>query len=262
MAQDDYFYEIQLTNKQLVFYFMAGATGLILSFLAGVAVGRGVDGGTEPAPTRVAEERVVAEEAPRPAPSAEDLTYAQRLEGEKADDTLERPAGETSGTSPRVVPRPLAGESPRAAASSPEAARPTPTPRPAATVAAPTPRPVATPRPPPSPRTAAATPRASASPRVVVATPLPLTSVPATSATPNPAGGGNFTIQVGAFKDRASAESVVTRLKGKGFAAYVTSSQGDLFNVRVGNFAARAEAERVQGRLRDDEKFQPFIVRN
>ena len=45
LAQDDYYYEIQLTNKQLVFYFMAGATGLILSFLAGVMVGRGVDQG-------------------------------------------------------------------------------------------------------------------------------------------------------------------------------------------------------------------------
>jgi hypothetical protein len=43
LAQDDYYYEIQLTNKQLVFYFMAGAAGLILSFLAGVMVGRGVD---------------------------------------------------------------------------------------------------------------------------------------------------------------------------------------------------------------------------
>ena len=44
MAQDDYYYEIQLTNKQLVFYFMAGAAGLVLSFLAGVMVGRGVEG--------------------------------------------------------------------------------------------------------------------------------------------------------------------------------------------------------------------------
>ena len=44
VAQDDYYYEIQLTNKQLVFYFMAGATGLILSFLAGVMVGRSVEG--------------------------------------------------------------------------------------------------------------------------------------------------------------------------------------------------------------------------
>ena len=31
MAQDDYYYEIQLTNKQLVFYFMAGAAGLTLA---------------------------------------------------------------------------------------------------------------------------------------------------------------------------------------------------------------------------------------
>ena len=43
MAQDDYWYEIHLSNKQLVFYFMAAATVLILSFLAGVMVGRGVD---------------------------------------------------------------------------------------------------------------------------------------------------------------------------------------------------------------------------
>ncbi len=248
MAQDDYFYEIQLTNKQLVFYFMAGATGLILSFLAGVAVGRGVDGGTEQAPTRVVEERVIAEETPRPAPSAEDLTYAQRLEADKADDTLQRPSREADNPSPRVVPRPLAGEVPRAASPSPAATRPTPVPRPVATVAPPA-------RP-------SAAPTASSSPRVVVATPLPLTPAATPTARPPVAGGGNFTIQVGAFKDRASAESVMTRLKGRGFAAYVTSPRGDLFNVRVGNFTARAEAERVHARLRDDEKFKPFIVKN
>src|SRR5207302_3353243 len=85
LAQDDYYYEIQLTNKQLVFYFLAGATGLILSFLAGVMVGRGVDqtaGEVQAArAVPVQEEKVVAEEAPKPAPpAAQDLTYAQRLE--------------------------------------------------------------------------------------------------------------------------------------------------------------------------------------
>jgi cell division protein FtsN len=240
LAQDDYFYEIQLTNKQLVFYFMAGATGLILSFLAGVMVGRGVDGSAaEPATVRVpTEERVVAEETPRPAPSAEDLTYAQRLESDKADDSLQKPVA--GSPSPRVVPRPLAAaESPRpiAPSTAPRAA-PTPTPKAAATVAPP-PRPSPTPRPSPSTRMAAASP-----PPAVL-------------------GGGNFTIQVGAFKDRASADSVMARLKGKGFAAYVTSPQGEgLFNVRVGNYTDRADAERVAGRLRDDEKFKPFIVRN
>ena len=73
---------------------------------------------------------------------------------------------------------------------------------------------------------------------------------------------GNFTIQVGAFKDKASADSIVTRLKAKGFAAYVVSPEGEgLFNVRVGNFATRPEAERVQGKLRDEEKYKPFIVK-
>ena len=77
MAQDDYFYEIQLTNKQLVFYFMAGATGLILSFLAGVMVGRGVDNpGETPAARVVQEEKIIAEETPRPAPSASADTRA------------------------------------------------------------------------------------------------------------------------------------------------------------------------------------------
>jgi N-acetylmuramoyl-L-alanine amidase len=73
-----------------------------------------------------------------------------------------------------------------------------------------------------------------------------------------------FTIQVGAFKDKATAESVVTRLKEKGFAAYVVSPEGGdgLYNVRVGSYPARADAERIQTRLRDEEKFKPFIVRN
>ena len=67
---------------------------------------------------------------------------------------------------------------------------------------------------------------------------------------------------MGAFKDRASADSVVARLKTKGFAAYVVSPEGEgLFNVRVGNFPGRADAERVQARLRDEEKFKPFIVK-
>jgi cell division septation protein DedD len=58
---------------------------------------------------------------------------------------------------------------------------------------------------------------------------------------------------------------VVTRLKAKGFAAYLLapeSAGAGLFNVRVGSYPARPEAERVQAKLRDQEKFQPFIVKN
>jgi cell division protein FtsN len=234
LAQDDYYYEIQLSNKQLVFYFMAGATGLILSFLAGVMVGRGVDAGAgEVQAARavpVQEEKIVAEEAPgRPAPpAAEQLTYAQRLEGDKQDESLEKPK-------PAAAPALKASSPPRPSAK--------------ATPAAPrlaTAPPTTVPKAPASPAPAAVSSAKPALPKAVAP------------------GAGTFTIQVGAFKDRGSADSVVARLKGKGFAAYVMSpgAAEGLFNVRVGGYANRADAERVQGRLRDEEKFKPFIVKN
>jgi cell division septation protein DedD len=232
LAQDDYYYEIQLTNKQLVFYFLAGATGLILSFLAGVMVGRGVDqsAGEVQAARPVAEERVVTEETPKPVPpAAGDLTYAQRLESDKTDDGLEKAKGGTS------------------AARTARAVKP-----PVTTAAAP-----ATTTPAAPPATVAAVPR-TAPPK-----PAPATAVKPVKGPGGPiVASGNFTIQVGAFKDKASADSVVARLKNKGFAAYVVSPEGEgLFNVRVGNFAARPEAERISTRLRDEEKFKPFIVK-
>ncbi len=236
--QDDYFYEIQLSNKQLVFYFMAGATGLILSFLAGVMVGRGVDQGADVQAARgtPVEERVVTEETVRPAPpAAEELTYAQRLESDKADEGLEKPAPAAR----TIADKPPTASAPAAVASAPAA---TLREAPAQSQA---PAPPVTTRPEPKPSAKPATP-------------------PRTAAAEAPAARGQFTIQVGAFKDRASADAIMGRLKGKGFAAYVVApaNPDGLFNVRVGSFGARPDAERVQTRLRDQEKFKPFIVKN
>src|SRR5262245_6432674 len=73
---------------------MALATGLIMSFLAGIMVGRGVDERGVEASGRVApsqEERVVAEEKSRVTPpTPTSLTYAQRLESEKTEEALEK----------------------------------------------------------------------------------------------------------------------------------------------------------------------------
>jgi cell division protein FtsN len=224
VAQDDYYYEIQLTNKQLVFYFLAGATGLILSFLAGVMVGRGVDaaGGEVQAAKAVHEDKIVPEET-RPSPAAtQELTYAQRLEGEK-------PAEDELSKSPTVKTKSKAS--------------------PAATKA--------------EPRPSKAVADAS-TPASQEASPKPSSKAVASSKEASPAPStGTFTIQVGAFKDKASAELVVTRLKGKGFAAFVIAPEGadgGLFNVRVGSYQVRADAQRVEKKLRDEEKFQPFIV--
>lgn len=255
VAQDDYYYEIQLTNKQLVFYFMAGATGLILSFLAGVMVGRSVEGSAEPRSTRAGlEERVVTEETPRPnaTPTTIDLTYAQRLESERPDDL---PAGSRSAATPTAAPSavPTAVATPTPAPKPPPTAaatpKPTPSTAPHGTVAPtpkpalPTPRPTVTPRPAPTPASArdTRTPPARAG----------------KGTKPQP---GTFASQVGAFKDRATADQIVNRLRGRGYEAFVVEDNG-LFVVRVGNFTARADAERVQTRLRDEEKFRPYIVK-
>ena len=238
--QDDYYYEIQLSNKQLVFYFLAGATGLILSFLAGVMVGRGVDSGATHEALAAAkpaqEERVVAEEPAKPSPpAAEELTYAQRLDAEKSDDTLEKPGKTTAKPADKPSPKPSAEKSADKTPDKPKTADKEPEKPPAK----PTPATKAT---------ASAKPTASPKPAVAAAT--------------KPAA-GTFTIQVGAFKDKETAESVVGRLKKKGFSAFVVPPEGDgLFNVRVGSYPARADAERIQAKLRDEEKFKPFIVKN
>jgi DedD protein len=219
LAQDDYYYEIQLTNKQLIFYFLAGATGLVLAFLAGVMVGRGVDTSAEAqARAPVEETRIATEETPSPSPPpAQELTYAQRLESEKPEEGL---VPTTRPSAPAPTPAP-------------------PTPR-----AAPATR---------APASAAPAPAAPASPPVAQGTAPP----PAVRPAP-----GTYAIQVGAFKDRATAESVAGRLNSRGFPAYVAAPAGGagLFNVRVGSYRARADAERVQARLREQERFKPFLI--
>jgi cell division septation protein DedD len=243
LAQDDYYYEIQLTNKQLVFYFMAGAAGLILSFLAGVMVGRGVEGNaaaaTETRP--VAEDRVVAESSPAPAstPLPAEYSYPQRLESDRAEEGLDSTRAGAATPSPAPPPT-----------------RPAPTRSPAATPAAtPTPRPAATPAatPPPGPAAtlpAAPTPRPAAPP----AGPLPKALGSASS---------GFAVQVGAFKDKAGADGIVKGLRARGLPAYTVPPPpraGGLFTVRVGVYRDRADAEAVLDRLRDDQ-FKPFIIK-
>ena len=70
-------------------------------------------------------------------------------------------------------------------------------------------------------------------------------------------------VQVGAFKDKASADSVTESLKKKGIPAYVNApapGSGGLFTVRVGPYRDRADAELVAERLRA-EKFKPYIIK-
>jgi tetratricopeptide (TPR) repeat protein len=63
-----------------------------------------------------------------------------------------------------------------------------------------------------------------------------------------------FTVQVGAYADRANAERQVTALKRAGFAARIEPPEDParpLFHVRVGEFRTRAQANATRARLAD-----------
>lgn len=76
----------------------------------------------------------------------------------------------------------------------------------------------------------------------------------------------SWAVQVGAFPDEKDANATVTRLKDKGYNAFVT--RGEIkgkrwYRVRVGRLASRAEAETLQKKLASQEKTgQSVIVAN
>jgi hypothetical protein len=126
---DQGFREIQLSSKQVVFLFMAGAVALVGTFLLGVSVGQGV-GGAEPAVKPTPPVAVGDQSAPLPPPTTVEpgsIQYPLTLQ-KKDDGTASKPVTSTPQPSPTPEPKT------------------TPTPTPAAKPAAP----VVTPAPAPS----------------------------------------------------------------------------------------------------------------
>lgn len=239
MAEGETQYNIPVSSKQLIVYFVFLVIALSAAFLAGVMVGRNVDSSPEPTVRDIQEPGLPEEPAASPTPDA--LTYGSTLQGEKVEGLSAAaapaaPAPVSKATpSAAARPTPPPARSPSPAAKAPEKATPKPT-------AKATPKP--TPKPTPAPKTTPkATPKATSAQK---SSPTPL---------------NRLTIQVGAFKERAAAEAIVKRLKGKGYSAYLAPVSEGLFNVRVGSFTDREDAERVLAKLETQEKFKPFIVK-
>ena len=246
MAEGETQYNIPVSSKQLIVYFVFLVIALSAAFLAGVMVGRNVDASPEPTVRDIQEPGLPEEPAASPTPDA--LTYGSTLQSEKVE-----------GLSPSAAPAPMT--SPRSAAAAPVVPAPATRATPPVTAAArQTPEPARSPSPvakaseKATPKPAAkATPKPTAPPK---ATPK---ATPAPKSAPAPI--NRLTIQVGAFKERAAAEAIVKRLKGKGYSAYLVPVSEGLFNVRVGSFTDREDAERVLAKLETQEKFKPFIVK-
>ena len=232
MAEGETQYNIPVSSKQLIVYFVFLVIALSAAFLAGVMVGRNVDSSPEPTVRDIADASLPDEPAASPTPDA--LTYGSTLQGDKIEG-LAPSASSAPASAPRATPV--------AAATPPPAATAKSTPAPRRTVkTTPPPAPKATPR-----ATPRATPKATPAPR--------------TAAKPAASPLNRLTIQVGAFKERAAAEAIVKRLKGKGYSAYLVPVSEGLYNVRVGSFTDREDAERILAKLESQEKFKPFIVK-
>ena len=193
------FQEIQLSGKQLVFLFMATTVVLVVVFLTGVLVGRGVAPETVIAdatgtaleaealpPTSADAGPPTAEPPPPVSEEPDDLSYHNRLQQSQPTEETLKP---TPATPPTDAP-----------AAPPEA----------------------------------------------------------------PSSGGEWVAQVGAYKDRATADQMVATLKQNNFPAFVLApaagSPTATFRVRVGPFRERSDAEATAGRLKREKQFTTVFV--
>lgn len=81
---------------------------------------------------------------------------------------------------------------------------------------------------------------------------------------PQPPDTGSFTVQVGAFLERANAVSLRQRLERTYQPIFIVeydSPRGMFYRVRVGRVTSEAAAKRLAERLRSAEGFTPFVVR-
>jgi DedD protein len=228
---DEGLHEIQLNGKQLVFLFMASTVVAVVIFLCGVMVGRGV-------------------RAQRPALEAAVEAATDPTSGATPSVSL-APAAAVTSNAPVAAqetltyPSRLEGQEPVEEKLKPGSGRSAPA------VAA-------------RPAVAAKLPVARAEPSKPTALPAAAKAAPASAAVAGEPAGGGFVVQVAAVNDRREAETIATRLAGKGYPSFVTTPPGGaarMFRVRIGKYPTRREAEAVAARLQKEDQFKPWITR-
>jgi len=232
-AADDGFHEIQLSGKQLVALFLVVTTVIVVVFLCGVRVGRGARDAQLDEPEQVA----TASPSPQPIPTTGPASTEPPAPAAETPEQLSYPqrlSGDDKASDTLKKPE----EAKKEEAKKPEA--PTPQPAPAAATA-----------PPPSPAPTTAT----------------RTTAPPTTADNLPTAGkpGKWAVQVIATRDRDIASSVLKKLIGKGYPAFLVNPPSGAspayFKVHVGRYADRGEAEKISTRIKKEEQFQSWITR-
>jgi DedD protein len=219
--QEPSYYEIALTNRQVLVAFVILLVCVLAAFFAGVWVGRGSPAAAADAPQQAAAEPTPSAEQP------EELAFFNEG-GENAGAGGGRPNLRDLAENPRQgttlaedlgvedAPRPGASPPPAAPGGEPEAERPGPGAAPSA-------------------------------------------AQPAGTATVQPAPPGALFIQVFSSRDELQARRLETRLRAAGFKAFL-SPAGDKYRVRIGPFAARPDAEATAVKVRRDFRVDTWIT--
>jgi cell division septation protein DedD len=228
---DQEVHEIQLNGKQLVFMFMAATVVSVVIFLCGVMVGRGV---RQPQADAIAANTDTSIDpiAPFDATSAKSTLTSEPAPA---------PENENLTYAERLeAPTPL-NEPLKFAESKPAVA------------------PAAVEKPPPAKAVTAPEPKPQPAPKVAVSR---TDAVPASASLTEPSGKG-FVLQVQAFPSRDAADALASRLKGKGYSAFVTVNPDNVplkYRVRVGKYGSKREADTVAARLKQEEHFKPWLT--
>jgi len=237
------YYEIALTNRQVVVAFVILLACLLAAFFSGVWIGRG---GIEPH-----RDQMVRATPPPAAPTEgrtlEELKFFADRPNKKGSKHEEKPVEVASAPTPAI-----------------------PEEKPAPAAAAPAP---ATPstlqqdlgqgrvrRTPPAPAPAAEEPAAEEPARPEPVKPRPS----AAERTPSPQpGAGSVVIQVFASADQAEANRIRDRL-GKGgqtaFLSPITVDGRTMYRVRIGPFANRPKAQQVAEKVRKNFKLDTWLT--
>lgn len=231
------YYEVALTNRQVLVCFVVLLGSVLGAFLSGVWVGN--SHGTGGVPEVVGEEN--GETVPDQVEKLEEFKFADQ---KPADEPLDKP-----DLSPLMEP------SASAAGQGSEAASPPPprqqTPPPARQQASPPPPQQQTPPPPPQQQTPPPPPQQQAPPRAP------------SSETTSPRADEGFVLQVFSGRDESQARKVLATVKRDGYQAFMSSVQQGamtLHRVRVGPFATRAAAEKAEREIKGKHKFETWVT--
>lgn len=221
-------YEIRLDNRQIAMIAGGGLFVLLVIFALGVVVGKGLG--------RI--EGMAEMKTPEPVSSADLLTSLPK--DPKAPEAV-----------PPISPAPTLPVAPDAASPYESQVPGGYVPAPPSGLTPPTAPPGVPPmEPPPVPDNEAP--------------PVASESVPVVMDNLTPGGGGFYTVQVAAYPTSFEADTMKSKLEGKGLAPYIVKveipGKGTYFRVRVGKFSSKEGAISMASALKEKENLSPFVA--